>query len=116
VLAMNTGAPQLNYLTAQRLEDVKMKFLRAIITQAGLRIEAGLQAVGADDAAAGQMLDQQMVACRIEWIGIETRRIGGREAFVQFEVENFETQSLRGADFIRIPRQPGGVMCPRAYQ
>src|SRR5438045_2446977 len=62
VLWMNTCAPQLHHFFAQRLEDIKFKFLGAVITQTRCRVLPGLQTVGADDIGGRQMLDDEMIA------------------------------------------------------
>src|SRR5207247_9799251 len=62
VLRMNTRAPQFNHLRAQWLEALKLKLLRAVITQMPRLVVAGLQAVCADDVGGGQLLHDQMIA------------------------------------------------------
>jgi hypothetical protein len=56
------------------------------------------------------MLDQQVIANGVKRIFVPSRRIGLRQAFIQFEVENLKTQGLGGADFTGIPRQADGVL------
>ena len=62
------------------------------------------------------MFDQQMVANRIEWIGIEAGAVRRGEALVEFEIKNFEAQGLRGMNLRRIAREARGVMRRRTDQ
>src|ERR1700709_364923 len=62
MLTMHTGAAQFNDLGAEWSEDVELKFLGAIVAEVRLGVEAGLQAVGADDMAGRDMLDQEVIA------------------------------------------------------
>ena len=110
MLRVDARAAKFNQLRAQRLEAGEIKFLRAIVAKIFPGVRAGLQAVGADDALRRQMLDEQVVAHRVEWVGVEAGGVGLFEAFVEFEVEDFEAERLRGADFIRIPRESRRVV------
>ena len=96
MLLVDAGAAQLDDFIPHRLEGGKIKLLRGVIIQIFRRIRARLQPVGADNLLRFQMLDEQMVADGIKRIGVQSGRVGLRQAFVEFEVEDMEAQRLRG--------------------
>ena len=110
MLRMDTRTPQLNHFRAQRLEDLELELLRAVITQMRRRIVAGLQSVCADDIGGGQMFNDEMIANGVEWIFVQAGRVGLFQPFVEFEIEDLKAQGLRGANFIQASRQPGRVV------
>src|SRR5262249_44786207 len=105
VLAMDARPAQLNHLIANRLKNDEFKFLRAIITQMGCSVPAGLQTVSAHHLTSWQMLDDEMVAYSVKGIFIKPGRMGFLESFPQFEVKHFITQGLGGPDLTEIARE-----------
>jgi hypothetical protein len=116
VLAVNTGPAQLDYFGTNWLENVEFKLLRAIVTQMGSCVPAGLQTVSANDLASGQMLDYEMIAHRVKRIFIQAGSTRLFKSFVQFEIENLIAQGLGCPDFAKIPRQPRRVLGRRCNQ
>ena len=110
VLDVDARAAQLDDFAAQRLESLEFKFLRGVIAEIVRGVRAGLQPVGADNVLRRQMLDDEMIANGVKRVFIEAGGEGLFQPFVEFEVENFKAQRLRGADFPGIPRQPRGIM------
>src|SRR5271165_393471 len=88
MLWMNTGASQFNHLRAQRLEDLKFKFLCAVITQVRRRVLAGLEAVSANDGAGWQMFNDEMMANGVERVFVQSGRVGLLKPFVEFEIKD----------------------------
>ena len=110
VLRMNTRAPQLNHFRAQRFEDLKLKFLRAVVAQTGCGVDAGLETVRADDIGRWQMFNDEMIANGIERVFVQPGDVRLFQPFVEFEIEDLKAQRLRGADFVRISGKPRGIM------
>lgn len=92
MLRVNTCAPQLNHLPAQRLKNLELELLRAIVTAIRRRIVTGLQTVSADDICRLQMFHDEMIANGVEWIFIEAGRIGLFKPFIEFEIEDLKAQ------------------------
>jgi hypothetical protein len=45
------------------------------------------------------IFDDDMFADRVKRVGIESVFVGSGKTFVQFEIEDFKTESLGGLDF-----------------
>ena len=88
---MNTRTPQLNYFRAQWFEDLKLKFLRAVIAQRCRRVHAGLQTVRANDVGRRQMFDDEVIANCIERVFVQTGDVRLFQPLVEFEIEDLET-------------------------
>src|SRR6266536_3179132 len=113
---MHAGASEFDQLGADWLERTEVELLFAVVTAIRGRREAGLQPIRANDLAAGQMLDEQVVADFVERIGIEAGRKRLRQALVEFQVEDGETQCLGSADFLRVSREARRVLGVRIDQ
>jgi hypothetical protein len=114
--AVNAGPAQLDYFRTNWLENTEFKLLRAIVTQVGSSITAGLQTVSANDIPSGQMLDDEMIARGVKRIFIEAGGMGTFKSFVQFEIENLVAQRLGGSNFARILREACSVLALRSNQ
>src|SRR6266542_2842379 len=107
---MHAGASEFDQLGADWLERTEVEFLLTVVAAIYSRGGAGLQPIRANDLAAGQMLNEQVVADFVERIRIEAGRKRLRQALLEFEVEDGETQCLGSADIIRVSRKTGRVM------
>jgi hypothetical protein len=107
---MDTSPPQFDDFAAQRFKGFEGKFLRGIIPEILPRIRPGLQTIGSDDLASGDMFNQKMIANRVKGIGITTGLIGLRQAFIQFHVKYLKAQRLRRVGIIRSSRQTRSVV------
>jgi len=110
VLAVNAGASQLDDFGAMRFERLEIEFLGTVIAQFGGGIHAGLQTVCPDNLTGRQMLDEEMIAHGVERFGVQSAGVGFLQTLIEFDVENFKAQGLRGADFIGMARQARGVI------
>src|SRR5271155_1323256 len=81
---LNARASEFNHLRAQRLENFKFNFQRAVVTKIFSGVRASLQTVSADDLLRRQMLDDKMVAHGVERVFVETAGVGLRETLVEF--------------------------------
>src|SRR5258708_5891444 len=70
MLLVHTGASEFNQLRADRLERTEVELLLAVVATIRRRSAASLQTIRANDLAGGQMLDDQVIANFIEWIGV----------------------------------------------
>jgi hypothetical protein len=62
------------------------------------------------------MLHYQVVADRIERVGVQARGVGCFETFVKFKIEDLVPQRLGGANFGRIAGEPGCIVSWRTHQ
>src|SRR5271170_1993125 len=113
---MNTGASQFNHPGTQRLKDLKLKLLRAVITQMRRRVMAGLQAVGANDSGGGQMFNNEVIANGVERVLIQSGRVGLFKPFVEFKIKDLKTQGLGSANVIHVSGQPCRIASWRTYE
>ena len=99
-MAIDAGAAEFENAGAERLVGSETEFLFGVITVMARGGRAGLHAVGANDAAAGNgfacIFDEQVFAACVESIAIEAVFIGALEAFAEFEVEDAEAQAAGG--------------------
>ena len=93
---MDTGSAQFQDLAARGFKGREVELTFAVVTQTGLRALPGLHAVGADHAAAGGVFHDQVVTDLVETVGVQPGVVGLDQALVQFHVEDFEAQRLRG--------------------
>ncbi len=110
MLRMNTRPSQLNHLRAQRLEDLELELLRAIVAATRRCVVAGLQSVCADDIGGGQVFNDEMIANGIEGVFVQAGRVGLFKPLVEFEIEDLKAQGLCGTDFIQVAGEPRGVV------
>src|ERR1051326_7504385 len=94
---MHTRPTKLNDLVANWFENLKLEFLRAIVTQVGCGVQAGLQTVSAHNLACGQMFDDEMVANGIKAICIQLGSMGLCQFLGKLEVEFYTAP--RGGSF-----------------
>src|ERR1041385_895903 len=90
VLLMNTGSTQFDQFGTNRLKGGKIKLLLAVIATIECRSRAGLQTICADNIAGRDMLDEQVVTCLIERIGIESRCQRFGQSLIEFEIKDRE--------------------------
>ena len=64
-----------------------------------------LQPIRADNIAGAQALHHEEIADLIEWVGVQQGVEGFVEPFVEFEIEDVETQRLRGTNVLGRVRQ-----------
>ena len=57
--------------------------------------ESRLQTIGANDLFGRRVLDDQVIADRVEFISVESCEVRGLQALLQFEVEDYEAQTER---------------------
>jgi hypothetical protein len=93
---MDAGATQFHNLVSKRFIRRELKLTLTVVTEIGLRHWSGLKTIGADHFPGSDVLDDEMVADRIEFIEIMAARIGGLQAFVQFDIENLKAQTEGG--------------------
>src|SRR5262249_36912107 len=72
MVLVNTGATEFDEFAANRLEGCENKLLLAVVAAMDSRRLARLQTIRADDLAGRDMLDEQVIADFIKWIGIKT--------------------------------------------
>src|SRR5262245_18261368 len=87
-LAVHTGSSQLDQLGAKRLEDVELKFLRAVVSEMRRCIVARLQTVGTNDMSCAQVLHDEMVADGVKPVFVQASEVRLLKSFVEFEVED----------------------------
>ena len=112
---MDAGSSQFEDLRASGFKDLKVKFLFAVISKVLSCGVSGLESVGADDVFSFLVADDQMFADSVISISVEMRQIRVVEAFVQFHIENLETEFLGGLDFGLCAGQFAGVSCGRNH-
>lgn len=109
VLTINRRSAQFEYLVADALEGSKFKLLGTVIAKPCSGGKPRLHAVGAYHPAVFLVFDDQMIANRIEAIAVESRRVRGRQAFSQLDVEYVETEAAGGEAIVPVLRQAHSV-------
>src|SRR5215467_1126648 len=100
---MDTGTTQLDDLVPERVECFEIKFLRRVITKVTCRVHSRLQTISAHDLSRRQVLHDQVVTDGIKRVLVSA---GGErlcQSLVELEVEHFESQGLRGMNFLHVP-------------
>ena len=93
MIAMNTGSAQLNNLVSQRFVGCKVEFARAVVSGICRSCGSSLQTIGADNLFGRRVLDDQVIADGVEFIGVEPCEVRGFQTLLQFKVEDYETQT-----------------------
>ncbi len=68
--------------------DGEIEKLVAVVAEVALGGLAGLQAIGAHEAAGLEIADHQVVAKGVKGIDVEANTVGSGEPFLEFEVKD----------------------------
>src|SRR5688500_5543237 len=100
MVAVHAGPPEFDQLGPDRLIRGKIKFLGAVITQFLSGPRTGLQPITADDLLAIDLFNQEMIADQVKRVLVKARSVRSRQALLQFEIKDLETQGLRSAHIL----------------
>jgi hypothetical protein len=109
VILMDARAAEFHHFTTERLEWREIEFLLAVVSVCRRGFRAGLESVGADDFSRGNVLDDEVVARRVEAIGVALRAPAFAQALLKLDIEHLEAKPLGGLDVFRRRGEPRPV-------
>src|ERR1051325_4852813 len=95
-------AAELHQFALKFFDVAEIELLFRVKADMSARLFAAQQSVGADDLAAAQLADDQMLAIGIELVNVQAALVGGRQAFMQFQIEDIEAKPLGLLDLGRL--------------
>src|SRR5437763_14922895 len=95
MIAVNARAAQFNDLRSDSLVGRKIELAFAVITEVGRSGGASLQAISSNHLPGACVFNDQVIASAVKLVPILARVKRASQALIQFEIENFKTQTER---------------------
>src|SRR5437867_8377938 len=116
MITMDARAAEFNQARADRSKGGEIELLRTIISDLSGSVASRLQPMSTDDLTGWEMFNKKMVANLVEFVSVQASLERFGEAFVQFEIEDFEPKTLGLADFIMTASETGAIRSGGAGQ
>lgn len=110
MLNVHASASEFHGFAAIPIQRREVEFLGTVISEVFFGAVTGLKPVGANNDPRGEFLDDEMVAYGVKWVRVQTRRERLGKAFIQLEVKDAESKTLRGLDLRRRGGETDGIL------
>src|SRR5229473_2505482 len=106
MIPMNRGSAKLDQRIPDWLIGREVKFTRALVSEVSCRGPACLQTIRTYDLAAWPVLDDQVVAGFVKFVGVAPRFVGRLQPLVQLQVEHQKPETECGFQVFSAFRKP----------